>query len=286
MPDTSRSVIKPTHKAIQGYYSALQSFSSLNVSHETGVRTAFQNLLTETARLQRWTLITEQTPKVGGKNIRSDGVMRGEFNLPRGYWEAKDTDDDLDAEIRKKSAKGYPLTNIIFEDIREAALYQDGQERFRADLTTPQQVAALLNQFYTHAEPDIESFEQAVDEFQERVPELATGLADKIRQAHKDNKKFQAAYAAFYALCQTALNPNISQAAVDEMLVQHLLTERLIRKSFDNPDFMDNNAIAVEIEKVIRALVSPSFSREEYLKSLERFYRAVNDAAHGLVEFR
>jgi predicted helicase len=283
--DTGQSTIKPTHKAIQGYYAARQSFDSLHVSHEIGVRTAFQNLLTETARSHHWILVTEQTLKVGGKHIRPDGVMRDEFNLPRGYWEAKDTDDDLDEEIRKKSAKGYPLTNIIFEDTREAALYQDGQERFRADLTTPQQVADLLNQFYDYAEPDIESFEQAVAEFQERVPELATGLADKIRAAHKDNKKFQTAYATFFELCKTALNPNISQSAVDEMLVQHLLTERLIRKIFDNPDFMDNNAIAVEIEKVIRALVSPSFSREEYLKSLDRFYRAIEDAAHGLEDF-
>lgn len=285
MPEPSQSTIKPTHKAIQGYYAALQSFNSLNVSHETGVRTAFQNLLTETARAQRWTLVTEQTLKVGGKNIRPDGVMRDEFNLPRGYWEAKDTDDDLDAEIRKKADKGYPLTNIIFEDTRQAALYQDGQVRFRADLTTPQQVADLLNQFYGYAEPDIEGFEQAVAEFQERVPELATGLAHKIKSAHKDNKKFQGAYAFFLELCKSSLNPNISQAAVDEMLVQHLLTERLIRKIFDNPDFMSNNAIAVEIEKVIRALVSPSFSREEYLKSLDRFYRAIEDAAHGLEDF-
>src|SRR5258707_10195309 len=162
--DASPSTIKPSHKAIQGYYAALQSFKGLNVNHETGVRTAFQNLLTETARTQRWTLITEQTLKVGGKNIRPDGVMRDEFNLPRGYWEAKDTDDDLDAEIRKKSAKGYPLSNIIFEDTREAALYQDGQERFRADLTTPQKIAALLNKFITLAEPDTESFDNAVDE--------------------------------------------------------------------------------------------------------------------------
>jgi predicted helicase len=283
--DTSQSTIKPTHKAIQGYYAARQSFDSLHVSHETGVRTAFQNLLTETARSHRWILVTEQTLKVGGKHIRPDGVMRDEFNLPRGYWESKDTDDDLDAEIRKKAAKGYPLTNIIFEDSRQAALYQDGQECLRADLTTPQQVADLLNQFYRYAEPDIEGFEQAVAEFQERVPELATGLADKIKAAHKDNKKFQGAYAAFFELCKSSLNPNISQAAVDEMLVQHLLTERLIRKIFDNPDFMTNNAIAVEIEKVIRALVSPSFSREEYLKSLDRFYRAIEDAAHGLEDF-
>jgi len=37
-------------------------------------------------------------------------------------------------------------------------------------------------------------------------------------------------------LCRSALNPNIRVAAVDEMLVQHLLTERLFRTVFDNYD--------------------------------------------------
>ena len=35
------------------------------------------------------------------------------------------------------------------------------------------------------------------------------------------------------------------------MLVQHLLTERLIRKIFDNPEFTRRNVIAAEVEKVI-----------------------------------
>ncbi|MGV2437909.1 MAG UNVERIFIED_CONTAM: hypothetical protein LVT10_26010 [Anaerolineae bacterium] len=34
-------------------------------------------------------------------------------------------------------------------------------------------------------------------------------------------------------LCKSALNPNIHPDAVDEMLIQHLLTERLIRTLFD-----------------------------------------------------
>jgi len=283
MPPTT--TIKPAQKAIQNYYAALQTYGDLNVSHETGVRTAFQTLLNDTARSNGWTLITEQTLKVGGKTIRPDGTLRDEFNLPRGYWESKDTADDLDNEIHKKTAKGYPLTNTIFEDTRYAALYQDGHERFRADLTSPQALADLLNLFLTYAAPDIEGFDQAVGEFKERVPELAKGLADKIAEAHKTNKKFQTAYATFYELCKTALNPNISQAAVDEMLVQHLLTERLIRKIFDNPEFTRRNVIAAEVEKVIDALVSHSFNRDEFLKSLDRFYRAIEAAAHNLEDF-
>src|SRR5262249_39827534 len=81
---------------------------------------------------------------------------------------------------------------------------------------------------------------------------------------------------------KTSLNPNISRAAVDEMLIQHLLTERLIRRIFDNPEFTRRNVIAAEIEKVIDALVSQSFSREEYLRQLDTYYQAIESAAHGL----
>jgi predicted helicase len=67
-----------------------------------------------------------------------------------------------------------------------------------------------------------------VAEFKERVPELATGLVKILTAAHKSNKKFQAAFDSFFTLCQTTLNPNIRREAVDEMLAQHLLTERLL----------------------------------------------------------
>ena len=45
------------------------------------------------------------------------------------------------------------------------------------------------------------------------------------------------------------------------MIIQHILTERIFRKIFDNPDFVKRNIIAHEIDKVIQALTSQSFSR-------------------------
>ncbi len=62
------------------------------------------------------------------RTIRPDGTIRDANSLPRGYWEAKDTSDDLDAEIVKKAAKGYSLVNTIFEDTRTAVLYQGNRE--------------------------------------------------------------------------------------------------------------------------------------------------------------
>src|SRR5262249_38064391 len=111
------------------------------------------------------------------------------------------------------------------------------------------------------------------------------GLDDKIKEAHAKNPKFQKAFGDFFALCQTALNPNIRRDAVDEMLVQHLLTERLFRKIFHDEEFTRRNVIAAEVEKVIAALVSRSFSRDEFLKSLDRFYKAIEQAAETIEAF-
>lgn len=283
MPTTGP--IKTTHKAIQNYYAALQAYRDQQVTHESAVETAFQQLLGETAKSHGWSLVPKLSIRRGGKSLIPDGTVRDEFNLHRGYWEAKDTGDVLTAEIQKKAAKGYPLVNTIFEDTRRAVLFQNGETKLDVDLTDPQALADLLNTFYEYTEPDIEGFEQAVSEFKERVPELATSLVEIIKRAHEDNAKFIAAFGVFFSLCQTSLNPNISTAAVDEMLVQHLLTERLIRRIFDNPEFTQRNVIAAEVEKVIAALVSKSFNREGFLKSLDRFYRAIETTAHGMEDF-
>lgn len=45
-----------------------------------------------------------------------DGALMHTLRVPFGYWEAKDTEDDLDAAIEKKFRAGYPKTNIIFEN--------------------------------------------------------------------------------------------------------------------------------------------------------------------------
>ncbi len=279
------SKVKPTHKAVKNYYAALATYADQSVGHEGALRSAFQNLLAETGRKHGWTLIPELSLDANGHQIRPDGTFRDEFTIERGYWEAKDTDDDLEAEIKKKIKRGYRLTNTIFEDTRQGRLYQDGKLDMIADLREPQQLCDLLNAFFSHTEPAHEDFNKAVDEFKQRVPDLARGLVELIKQAHDGNQRFIEAFAKFYELCRQSLNPNLSTAAVDEMLVQHLLTERLIRTVFDSQDFTRRNVIAAEIEKVIDALVSQSFNRHGYLKRLDRFYVAIEHAARTLSSF-
>lgn len=259
----------------------MAAYARQRVKHEGALRSAFQNLLTEVGKSIGWALI----PELPGASIRPDGTFRDAYYLERGYWEAKDTQDKLEAEIQKKIAKGYPLTNTIFEDTRKAYLYQNGEVALEADLTQPQQLITLLVAFFSYTVPAHEDFTKAVEDFKQRVPDLARGLVEKLTDAHKNNTRFIKAFDGFHTLCRTALNPNLSMAAVDEMLVQHLLTERLIRTIFDNQDFTQRNAIAREVEKVIAALVSKSFNRHDFLKSLDPFYLAIESAARTITDF-
>lgn len=278
--------LKPTQKPIRNYYETLRNYRAHGIRHEGALETAFQRLLADTAQRIGWTLNPKQPFRLNGTSIVPDGTLLDSFNFPRGYWEAKDPDDNLETEIRKKTTKGYPLTNIIFEDTQQAVLFQDRQEALRIDLADASKLADLLNQFFAWTKPEYAKFTRAVEDFKDRIPVLARELADKIRQAHKDNAKFRSVFENFFGLCQNSLNPNIRQDAVGEMLVQHLLTERVIRKTLDDPEFMRRNVIAVEVEKVIAALVSKTFSRDEFQKSLAPFYAAIEGAARTIPEFR
>jgi predicted helicase len=283
---TAHGLVTPTQRSIRKYYEQVAALRDQRVLNEMNVRSPFEFLLADTAKLKGWTFIPELSGKSGGALIRPDGTLRDRNSLPRGYWEAKDTQDDLAMEVKRKVARGYPLTNIIFEDTQTGLLFQNKQQvDGEFNLGNPKELVALLNQFFSYTEPDIEGFEEAVDEFKESVPELARGLVEKIQEAHKDNPRFQAAFEKFFELCRAALNPNIRVEAVDEMLVQHLLTERLFRTVFNNPEFVKRNAIAAEVDRVIEALVSESFDRMEFLKGLDRFYVAIEGAARLLPDF-
>ena len=282
-------MIGAKHKAISEYYRTLDELQTQqDVTHEGGLRRAFSELLSSTAKKYNWVLVEESSFRVkrGGQSVRPDGTLRDQWQLPRGHWEAKDGDDDLGAEIRRKRARGYPFTNIIFEDTQEVVLYQDESYVKRTPVRDKAGLADLLTTFYSHKSAAFTDFDEAVERFQNEVPSIASGLKERIGQAHRENHEFQKVFAEFEELCRKALNPNISRAAIDEMLIQHLLTERIIRKVFDHEDFTRRNAIAMEVEKVIDSLTSEYFDKGKFFGALDQFYIAIERTADRLANFQ
>jgi len=270
---------------IRTYLTDLQHLKGQAVVHELGLKGPFQNLLDKAARKRGWTLVPELSTYSGGKRVVPDGTVRDEFRLARGWWEAKDTSDKLASEIQKKIKAGYPTRNTIFEDTQTAVLYQDRSEVGEYTLGEPLKIAELMNRFFSHDEADEREFQRAMDEFKLRIPDLAQSLSEHVGEAHRKNRKFQEAFAGFLTLCRASLNPELTEGHVDEMLIQHLLTERLMRNLFQNPEFTKRNVIAAQVENVIEVLASPSFSKQEFLKRLDPYYTAIERAGANLSHF-
>ena len=278
--------LKPTHKSIIAYYDALDRYRQHGVTHETAVRAAFQALLEACAKQRNWTLICEQTLRIPGKNpIRLDGALLDEHSLPRGTWEAKGVHGNLRAEIEKKFDVGYPDDNILFQTPERAILYQNGHKVLDADITDSDALVTVLKAFFAYERENAAEWDAAIAEFKLRVPALGREVAELIQEQHRTNARFRNAFADFHQLCQAAIHPNLSTAAVEEMLIQHLLTERTFRTVFNTPDFTRRNVIAREIEQVIDALASKAFSRGVFLQNLDRFYRAIEREAATLADF-
>ena len=285
--------IKSTHKSIEDYYDALDQFDQLGFTHETAVRSAFQSLLQHYGRAFNWTLVPEHsmTPLIRGargvknRRIVIDGALIDSFQLSHGYWEAKDIHDNLPIQVQRKFEAGYPRDNILFQTPKRAILWQNDQHVLDADLTDSTQLIETLETFFAHRPQAYVEWETAVAQFKDKVPALGKGLAELIEKERGTSRQFATAFRAFHKKCCQSINPNLSEAAVEEMLIQHLLTERLFRTVFDNPDFTRRNVIANEIEKVIDALTSHSFSRDGFLQSLDRFYISIEDTARTVSDF-
>jgi hypothetical protein len=144
----SRPGLKRSHKVVAAYYDNLAKFEKLGIKHEGAVRPAFQELLDHSARKFRWKLVPEYRTKAkAGKQVQVDGGLLDNYGLVHGYWEAKDSDDDLDKEIKNKFAAGYPRDNILFQEPRRAVLFQQGQCTFGADLSKPDDLVHVLKLF-------------------------------------------------------------------------------------------------------------------------------------------
>jgi hypothetical protein len=274
--------LKSTHKPVKAYYEALAQFHKHGHSTEGNTRSAFADLLKKCASPYGWHLVEEYPFKGTGKqSLRADGALVDDLTLVHGLWEAKDSADDLQKEIKSKVAKGYPLTNILFQAPDRAVLYQDNRIAFDDAITAPDKLVEVLQIFCEHRQAHEVDWEDAVLKFSEKIPDLAQGVTNILATEYEKNTTFRENFLAFAELCRQSINPDLTDDAIRKMLVQHLLTERIFRKVFNNQEFLTRNVIAAEIEKVIRSITARHFSRDEFLKPLDRFYTAIEKAAES-----
>ena len=84
--------------------------------------------------------------------------------------------------------------------------------------------------------------------------------------------------AAFLKHAQEAINPTVTEDDVREMLIQHILTEDIFAKVFDDPDFHRKNNVAAELAKLEAALFARGEKRT-LLADLAPYYSGIERTA-------
>lgn len=268
---------------IQQYLNELSKLKQVSgTNRESVVREAFKDLLKAWGRTQDLTFIPEYQLETRTKERRyADGALLHTLRVPFGYWEAKDSNDDLDEEIQKKFRTGYPKTNIIFEDSIQAVLFQNAEEVMRCSVEDTVVLDKLLNLFFGYERPEIEAFRKAVEQFKTDLPHVLRALRSMISTAYETEKDFSAAASDFLAHAREAINPNLAEADVREMLIQHILTGEVFAAVFPGTTYHEDNNIARELCKLESTFFTGN-TKFQTLKGLEPYYAAVRRTASDI----
>ena len=265
-----------SRQLIHEYRAELDRMRAISGSRrESVLRDAFKMLLQRWGRGQDLLLVPEHsliTDK--GSRIYVDGALLNSLRIPFGYWEAKDADDRLDREIADKFRKGYPKDNIIFSDDVTAVLFQDGHETARVRMDDADALLTLLTRFFAFERPEVADFRKAVRQFAADLPAILTALRDMIAEKRAASRDFKRAEDAFLQHARDAINPQVSEEDVQEMLIQHILTEDIFAKVFDNPEFHRQNNVAAALYALEGKLFGYG-EKQKLLKSLGPYYAGI-----------
>ena len=274
----------PDYPYIERYHRELADLIEFGgADNEENIRPAFQNCLSAycAEHSERLVLVPELR---ADRSNKPDGTVRDSLRMTRGLWEAKDTHDDLDREIRNKLSQGYSGDNILFEDSRAAVLFQDQQEAMRTDMTDSAALDEIIRKFLGYELPEIREFREARDQFKNDLPAVLERLRETVVEAEASNLSYQQAADLFLELCHQSISPDVSNDHVREMLIQHILTKDIFLRVFNEDQFHRENNVAHQLDALERTFFTGDVRRQA-IDRLRSYYGAIGRAAGDIAGY-
>jgi predicted helicase len=270
-------------QAINEYHNKVHKiFLFSGVNHEQAIKNEFAILINSYCKDKNLLLIQEKTIKnQQGKNIRPDGTLSN-ILVDLGFWESK-ANVDLDKEVTNKINAGYPLSNTLFQDDQKAVLFQNGERCFETPLDNKEDLDKLLTQFVSFKSKEVKEFYDAVENFKYSLPDILETINKEIALAETSNPQFKKARLHFLNICEKSINPNISINDINEMLLQHILTEEIFNSIFDNADFHRDNNIAKELYKLEETFFKGK-TKKDTLSKVQTYYAAIKRRAASIID--
>ncbi len=276
--------VMPDYPHIEAYYVKWQELVAFGGSvNELNTRPAFQNCLDAYCLDHKEKLgLVPELPFAPG--VIPDGTIKDTLRMARGYWEAKDSRDNLDAEIQAKFNRGYPKDNIVFEDSVTAVLVQNGGEAMRVNMSRPGELHRLIRRFLDYELPNIEEFRKAQQQFKTDLPSVLENLRQTVTNAEADNQAYREGVAQFLELCHQSIGPAVNEADVREMLLQHILTQDIFHRVFGSNRFHRENNIARQLDTLEQTFFTGDV-RWEAIDRLRTYYGAIGRAADEIADY-
>ncbi len=260
---------------INQYYTELERLKQRGNKNELSIKTAFKSLISFYCRPKDLEIIEEQTLLTSRK--APDGVLKDAAGFIYGYWEAKDEKDDIEVEIIKKQRAGYPMFNFLIENTIYAVLIQ-GDKRTKIKMSDKEALHLLLLDFVNFETIENKLFKQTIKKFQEDLPEIIEVLRGMIGKQEGTNPAFKERRTDFLYLCREVINPAIKILDIDEMLIQHILTEQIFKSIFDDELFHSENNISKSLN-AIETTFFVSDTKRKTLSALQPYYTQIRARA-------
>ena len=269
---------------IQRYYKEIDDLVQYGGSNiEAVISHKFGDLIDSYCQKRNLKLIPQLEYRTKqGTLIRPDGTIKNALRIEYGFWESK-ANVNLEDEIRKKFNSGYPKTNILFEDGKIAILYQNGEEIKRCKIREEIDLDKIISLLINFEHPEVKSFNEAVEQFKKDIPKVVEALNEMISKQEIENSEFKKIRNTFHELCKQSINPNITVENVNEMLIQHILTEEIFMAVFSDTQFIRENNIARELYKVEETFFTGSTKRQT-LDLIKNYYEMIKHAASAIAD--
>jgi len=266
-------------QAIQKYHNEIEDIKYFSgETKEQSIKVSFLNLLNYYCKKRNLLTVSEVSIK-NKKNeiIRPDGIIKNRSRFNCGYWESK-ANVNLEKEIELKINSGYPLTNTLFQDAEFAILYQDEKLVLKVATDDYSEFDKLLTQFVGYESKEIKEFNTEVEKFKKNLPDILKELNAMIKEQEINNKDFIVLQKNFFKICQNSINKNITLNDINEMLIQHILTEEIFISIFNDAQFHHENNIAKELYKVESTFFKGAIKRNT-LDKLQKYYLIIKSLA-------
>lgn len=274
-------------KSINDFIIRLEELNQYGgTGNELSIKSAFKALVNIYAKSKSLILVDELNyPTNFGTIVQPDGTLRDAIRLNWGYWESKDLKDNIDQEIENKIRIGYPTSNIIFENSEIFVLYQNEKEVYRCTISDVEDLDILLKKYISFQPREIKEFYRAIERFKEELPKILLVLRENISKKRQESSKLKSIMSDFLEVCREAINPNMIIEDVQEMMIQHLLTQDIFIFIFEEDQFHRSNNIARELQKLIEAFF-PRIERKNLLGNIENYYKVIKRAASNVINHK